>query len=201
MKRWISFFILVIVLLSEPVKAYAQELPYDTYNYDSKRNIVFTPAAYVPEEVFFGRNLACGDFSGPKDMFITKGGTMYVADTGNNRIVVMNTQMELLRVIDSFDNQGETDTFKNPSGVYCDEEGTLYIADTDNMRIVILDAQGSLVDIIRDPESDVLEEGFKFVPLKVSVDYAGRVPDFDRVEPGKAIPDMSNGNYGIQSGT
>ena len=175
MKRWISFFILAIMLLSEPIKVYAQELPYDTYNYDSKKNIVFTPAAYVPEEVFFGTDLACGDFSGPKDMFITKDGTLYVADTGNSRIVVMNLEMELLRVIDSFDNHGVTDTFKNPSGLYCDEEGTLYIADTDNKRIVILDAQGNLVDIISEPKSDVLEEDFKFVPLKVSVDYAGRV--------------------------
>ena len=175
MKRWISFFVLTVLLLAEPVKAFAQTLPYDTYNYDSKKNVVFTPAAYVPEEVFFGSKLECGDFSGPKDMFITKDGTMYVADTGNNRIVVLNTEMELLRVIDSFRNQGEDDTFKNPSGLYCDEEGTLYIADTDNKRIVILDAAGKLVDIIENPQSDVLEEDFKFVPLKVSVDYAGRV--------------------------
>lgn len=175
MKRWISFLVLAILLLAEPVKASAQALPYDTYNYDSKRNVVFTPAAYVPEEVFFGSELPCGDFVGPKDMFITKDGTVYVADTGNNRIVVMDIQMDLLRVIDSFDNQGETDTFKNPSGIYCDKEGTLYIADTDNKRIVILNAEGKLVDIISDPKSDVLGDDFKFVPLKVSVDYAGRV--------------------------
>lgn len=175
MKRWISFLVLAILLLAEPVKASAQAIPYDTYNYDSKRNVVFTPAAYVPEDVFFGSELPCGDFAGPKDMFITKDGTIYVADTGNNRIVVMNIQMELLRVIDSFENQGETDTFKNPSGIFCDKEGTLYIADTDNKRIVILDAEGRLVDIISDPKSDVLGDDFKFVPLKVSVDYAGRV--------------------------
>ncbi|MBE5950386.1 MAG: gluconolactonase [Lachnospiraceae bacterium] len=175
MKRWISFLVLAILLLAEPVKASAQAIPYDTYNYDSKRNVVFTPAAYVPEDVFFGSELSCGDFAGPKDMFITKDGTIYVADTGNNRIVVMNIQMELLRVIDSFENQGETDTFKNPSGLFCDKEGTLYIADTDNKRIVILNAEGKLVDIISDPKSDVLGDDFKFVPLKVSVDYAGRV--------------------------
>jgi len=175
MKRWISFVLLAILILAEPIKVYAQALPYDTYNYDSKKNIVFTPAAYVPEQVFFGSSLECGEFSGTKDMFITKDDTIYVADTGNNRIVVMNIELELLRVIDSFINQGETDTFKNPSGLHCDKDGTLYIADTDNKRIVILDADGNLVDIIQEPKSDVLEENFKFVPLKVSVDYAGRV--------------------------
>ncbi len=175
MKRWISIFILALMLLSEPTKAFAQTLPYDTYNYDSKKNIVYTPAAYIPEEVYFGTDLECGEFSGPKDMFIAENGTLYVADTGNNRIVVMNLEMELIRIIDCFERNGETETFKNPSGVYCDREGTLYIADTDNKRVVILSEDGTLVDIIADPKSDVLSDDFQFVPLKISVDYAGRV--------------------------
>lgn len=175
MKRWISIFIFAILLFIEPIKAYAQTLPYDTYNYDSKKNIVYTPAAYVPEYVYFGSDLECGDFSGPKDMFITKDGTVYVADTGNNRIVVLNLDMELLRIVDSFDNNGTEDTFKNPSGIYCDGEGNLYIADTDNKRVVILDADEALIDIISNPQSEVLGDDFSFAPLKVSVDYAGRV--------------------------
>lgn len=175
MKRWISIFILAITLLTEPVTVFAQDLPYDTYNYDSKKNIVFTPAAYVPEEVIFGAELACGDFKDPQDMFITRSGMLYIADTGNNRIVVTDLQMKQPRVIAGFNNYGMEDTFNAPAGLYCDEQGTLYIADTGNERIVILNQSGALVDIISNPESDVLEEGFSFVPKKISVDYAGRV--------------------------
>lgn len=175
MKRIISIMIVAVMLILCPISASAQSLPYDTYNYDYQKNVVPTPAAYIPYEVIYSTELECGKFSSPKDMFITKDGTIYVADTGNNRIVVLNSDMTLNRVVDSFDNKGTEDTFKGPSGMYCSPEGVLYIADTDNKRVVILDAAGQLVDIIQDPKSEVLGDDFDFAPLKVSVDYAGRV--------------------------
>ena len=42
-------------------------------------------------------------------------GRVYIADTGNNRIVVLNDAMQLEKVIDTFDNQGTADSFKTPS--------------------------------------------------------------------------------------
>ena len=163
------------MLLLEPVSAYAQTLPYDTYNYDYQKNVVPTPAAYVPEEVIYSVDLECGKFVAPKDLFIANDGIVYVADTGNNRIVAINPDMTVNRVISSFDNEGTEDTFLGPCGVYCSPENELYIADTENKRVVILDAEGKLLDIIQDLESDAFKENFEFFPLKVSVDYAGRV--------------------------
>ena len=58
-----------------------------------------TPAAYIPDEVIYSEKLECGKFSSPKDMFITDDGTIYVADTGNNRIVVLHPDMSLKKVI------------------------------------------------------------------------------------------------------
>lgn len=175
MKRIISLVIVAAMLLLEPVSAYAQTLPYDTYNYDYQKNVVPTPAAYIPEDVIYSVDLECGKFASPKDMFIANDGIIYVADTGNNRIVALNPDMTLNRVIASFDNEGTEDTFLGPCGVYCSPENELYIADTDNKRVVILDAEGKLTDIIQDLESDAFKENFEFFPLKVSVDYAGRV--------------------------
>lgn len=175
MKRIISLVIVAAMLLLEPVSAYAQTLPYDTYNYDYQKNLVPTPAAYVPEEVIYSVDLECGKFVAPKDLFIANDGIVYVADTGNNRIVAINPDMTVNRVISSFDNEGTEDTFLGPCGVYCSPENELYIADTENKRVVILDAEGKLLDIIQDLESDAFKENFEFFPLKVSVDYAGRV--------------------------
>lgn len=175
MKRIISLVIVAAMLLLEPVSAYAQTLPYDTYNYDYQKNLVPTPAAYVPEEVIYSVDLECGKFVAPKDLFIANDGIVYVADTGNNRIVAINPDMTVDRVISSFDNEGTEDTFLGPCGVYCSPENELYIADTENKRVVILDAEGKLLDIIQDLESDAFKENFEFFPLKVSVDYAGRV--------------------------
>ena len=175
MKRIISILFVAVMLLLEPISACAQTLPYDTYNYDYQKNVVPTPAAYIPGEIIYSENLECGKFSAPKDMFIAEDGLIYVADTGNNRIVVLNPDMSLNRIVDSFDNEGTEDTFKGPSGMYCSKEGVLYIADTDNKRVVVLDAEEKLVDIIQDPQSEVLGADFDFAPLKISVDYAGRV--------------------------
>lgn len=175
MKRIISILVVAVMLILDPISASAQTLPYDTYNYDYQKNVVPTPAAYVPDVVIHSTDLECGKFSSPKDMFITEDGTIYVADTGNHRIVVLNSDMTLKRIVDAFDNQGTQDGFNGPSGVYCSPEGDLYIADTDNKRVVVLDAAGKLLDIIQDPKSEVLPADFVFAPLKVSVDYAGRV--------------------------
>lgn len=175
MKRIIAIMIVAAMLLLEPVSAFAQTLPYDTYNYDYQKNVVPTPAAYIPDEVIYSVDLECGKFASPQDMFVAQDGIIYVADTGNNRIVVLNSDMTLNRVISSFDNEGTEDTFSGPNGVYCSPENVLYIADTENSRVVILDANGQLVDIIQDLQSDAFKENFEFFPLKVSVDYAGRV--------------------------
>ena len=175
MKRIFSLVIVAAMLLLEPVSAYAQPLPYDTYNYDYQKNVVPTPAAYVPEEVIYSVDLECGKFVAPKDLFIANDGIVYVADTGNNRIVAINPDMTVNRVISSFDNEGTEDTFLGPCGVYCSPENELFISDTENKRVVILDAEGKLLDIIQDLESDAFKENFEFFPLKVSVDYAGRV--------------------------
>lgn len=103
-------------------------------------------------------------------------GLVYVADTKNNRIVVLSADMTaLVRIIDSFDRDGSEDTFNAPYGVCVSENNQLYVADSNNKRVVVLTPEGEFVKIIDNPQSEILEEGFDFVPLKVTVDYADRV--------------------------
>lgn len=169
---------LSICLMAEPVLAKADStVPYDSYNYDYWDNIVFTPAPYIPESSVSGTTLGIGGFLGPQDLCVSPDGNVYIADTGNNRIVVVDqTLSEAIQVIDSFDNNGTTDTFKSPYGVCVSENNQLYIADSENHRIVVLEASDlSFVKIIENPVSDVLDDGFLFTPLKVTVDYADRV--------------------------
>lgn len=152
-----------------------QNVPYVTYTYDYYEDIKYTPAAYVPDGAVTGKQIGCGSFASPQDLNTDEDGNVYIADTGNNRIVVTDASFRLTRVIDSFQNEGKEDHFSSPNGVYSSSSGNLYIADTGNFRVVELDAQDNLVQIIQNPKSDVLEEGYVFSPLKVAVDYADRI--------------------------
>lgn len=154
----------------------AASIPYDTYNYDYRENIVFTPAAYVPETSVSGVNLGVGAFSSPQDMCVAPDGSIYIADTGNNRIVVTDASMtKVIKVIEGFERDGQADTFKAPYGVCVSGKNELYIADSENKRIVVLSENGDFIKIVDNPTSEILEEGYVFTPLKVSVDYADRI--------------------------
>ncbi|MEG6614596.1 gluconolactonase [Pseudoclostridium thermosuccinogenes] len=173
-KIWLIPAIILMLLDCVPVLA-ASSVPYHTYNYDYWENIYYTPAAYIPSGNISGVNIGIGMFSNPQDIFVAEDGNVYVADTGNNRIVVFDSNMRLKRIIDSFENEGKEDTFSSPHGVFVTADNKLYVADTSNLRVVVLNEDGSLLKLISNPTSEVLASDFVFSPLKVVADYSGRV--------------------------
>ena len=182
LRKIISLCLAVVILaLLAGENVYASSLPYDIYNYDYREYIHFTPAAYIPSHTIKGEDLTfnnepVGKFLNPQDMCQSEDGKIYVADTGNNRIVVLNTQMNKVEnIITTFDNQGTADTFNQPSGICVSEKNEIYIADSQNRRVVVLDQDGNLIKIVENPKSESLEENYVFVPLKVAVDYADRI--------------------------
>lgn len=178
MKKLAAALLMTAVLVTTvgEATAYAEELPYDTYNYTYWEDIALTPAAYVPVGTVTGQSAGTTDFAEPQDLCVAPDGLVYVADTKNNRIVVLNDNMtETVRVIDSFNRDGTEDSFDAPYGVCVSENMQLYVADSNNKRIVVLTLEGEFVKIIDNPQSEILEDGFDFIPLKVTVDYADRV--------------------------
>ncbi|MBR5732761.1 MAG: SMP-30/gluconolactonase/LRE family protein, partial [Lachnospiraceae bacterium] len=180
--RVITLLLAVVMVVSQAATAArADDIPYDTYNYDYREYIHYTPAAYVPDKLLYGRNLtfngeSIGDFKTPQDMCKSPDGRVYIADTGNNRVVVLDDKLEtVLSVITAFDNNGKEDKLGAPYGVCVSEKGNIYIADSKNRRVVVLDPDHNLKQIVSDPKSESLEDGFVFTPWKVAVDYADRV--------------------------
>ena len=159
----------------------ADSLPYDCYNYDHWNNILYTPAPYVPDGLVSGATLRfegapVGAFRNPQDLCVSPDGDVYIADTGNNRIVVLAPDLKTVRrIITGFEAEGAAQTFSAPSGVAISEKHRLYIADSLNRRIVVLEPDGTFVKYVKNPQSEVLDEGYVFPPLRVSVDYADRV--------------------------
>ena len=180
LKFKIAAFILVALITGSSagqMVAKAAEIPYETYNYNYWGDIVITPAAYVPNGSVQASDLGIADFKEPQDFCYSDDGEVYVADTGNNRIVVLNSDMSAVnRVIDTFTNaDGAQDTFSAPYGVCVSENNELYVADSNNGRVVVLTPQGEFIKIIENHQSEILDDNFAFVPLKVTVDYADRV--------------------------
>ena len=165
------------LLLSSAMSTFAEgDIPYDSYNYNYREDIVFTPAPYVPDGNIIGLDVGITNFKEPQDLCVSDAGEIYVADTGNNRVVVMNREMSKVnRIIEGFDMNGKAETFNAPSGLCVSENNELYIADSNNKRIVVLTPEGEFVKIVDNPQSEILEDDFDFVPLKVTVDYADRV--------------------------
>ena len=178
--RCLPLLFLVLVLL-RPCALADDTLPYDSYNFDHWNSILYTPAPFVPAFSVTGASFTwqgepLGDFRSPQDLCVSPAGDLYIADTGNNRLVVLSPDLKTVRnVITGFTEGGSRQSFSSPSGVAVSQKNQLYIADSQNHRIVVLEQDGSFVKYVRDPESEVLDEGYIFTPLRVSVDYADRV--------------------------
>lgn len=163
------------------VKAVSTQ-PYDSYNYDYWGYIHYTPAPYTVQRIIEGNNLTfngepVGSFVTPQDFCKDSEGNLYICDTGNNRIVVLDKKLKnVVKIIDHFDNNGKEDSFKGPYGVCVSANNRLYIADTQNKRVVVLNnTDDSLFMIIDNPTSRSLDKTFVFNPMKITVDYADRV--------------------------
>ncbi|MGM1045433.1 MAG: YIP1 family protein [Bacillota bacterium] len=164
---------LLAMMLGIPATAFA--VPYEGYNYSWWGDPEPAPAPYLPVRQISGNELSSGPFNAPEDIYITPNQEIYVADTGNHRIVILNSEMKVRKVIDSFQNSGTKDTFSAPQGLFVHPNGHLFVADTGNKRVVELSKDGELIRVIGAPESDVLGSNFVYEPSKLVGDSAGRL--------------------------
>lgn len=168
------FLVLIAIMLLWPEPS-VLAAPYEGYNYNSKGEPTPAPLPYLPEAEYSGEQLGVGGFTNPEDFYITDSGDIYIADTGNNRIVQLNKDFQLVKIISHFILLEKEEGFNRPAGITVGNNGNLFIADTGNARIVELDADGKFVRIIGAPQHNVIPEGFRYVPIKLAVDAAGRI--------------------------
>lgn len=137
---------------------------------DEDGNFISIPNAY--ETVGTIKNLGdYGFLNHPEDIFIDENGIIYLADTGNNRVLKLTRQGEVLGEY----TQGFDKGFNKPKGVYVHRDGSIWIADTGNFRVVCLDENGADKEVFYKPESALLEESFTFAPEKLYVSQTGYI--------------------------
>ncbi|PLT45884.1 hypothetical protein B8V81_4315 [Paenibacillus pasadenensis] len=146
-----------------------------SYNYSFWGDTVSAPAAYQATELLGGDDLGAGALKEPSDLHVTDDGEIYLLDSGNNRVLVLGPGFKLDRVIDSFERDGKRETFSNPQGLFVTDDKELVVADTGHKRVVRLDREGGLRQVVENPTSEFLAEGFSFSPVRVVVDKAQRM--------------------------
>lgn len=168
---WISALLLLFTL---PVSGLTN-VPYATYTYSVEGEAQLSPHAYIPAFSIASAQGMDVPFSSPSDVVADKQDNLYIADTGNNRVVVLDGKGQFKAAIASFENEGAQDSLNGPKGVFVAEDGTIYISDTGNQRILRFSDSYQLLDVVDKPESPLFASDFEFRPKSLVVDKVGRI--------------------------
>ena len=152
-----TFFALLMVVTAFCVTADASSA-YQTYVYDVYGKALYSPDAYTAimtvDSDYMGLDLP---IASPGDMLTDVEGNVYIADSGNNRIVVLDQYYKLKFTISTFSNdQGVPDSLSDPQGVFVSEKNDKYdkliwVCDTGSNRIVVFNEFGEFQRIIEEP--------------------------------------------------
>lgn len=147
---------------------------YENYGYNSWGESVPQPDGYYAEREITGTDMGCGTLDNPQDMFFGDSGSIFIADTGNNRILVLDSSWKLQNEISAVTNGDNSEGLNSPEGVFFD--GTnIFVADTGNKRILKLDSSGRVLVEFKKPSSSSFDQTVDFKPSKVVADKTGTV--------------------------
>ncbi|WP_199619630.1 YIP1 family protein [Paenibacillus alkalitolerans] len=166
----------IVILFLMPIHAFAEDIPYNGYTYDYYDKGQPAPIGYEPLSVINATTLGVSNFKNPKDMFLDKDGKLYVLDSGNHRIVVIDPKNnKLLAVIDAFTTPNGETALKEPTGIFVSQDGHIYIADSGNQRVLKIDHKGFVLKTYTKPETSSYDNKVEFKPIKVVVDSSKNV--------------------------
>ncbi len=168
---------LVLVMLFGTVYSSAYSA-YDTYTYSIDGEPLMSPTAYDPNIVVDSNDMGLKVSLGNEvsDLETDEVSNVYIADTANNRIVVLNKYYSYIATIDKYvDEYGREQKLSAPQGVFA-RDGLVYVCDTGNSRIVVFDRVNgySYVKTLNKPESALLSSE-AFSPTSIAVDQYGRI--------------------------
>ncbi len=187
MKKLIITFAAVLLLITlavVPVSAKA----YQTYTYSYDGFALYSPDAYLPitngivDSTTIGlENLGGVAMKNPSDLEVDEDGNVYIADSDNDRIVILDRNFRFKAIISEFENENLiADKLDNPKGVYVTPD-KIYVCDTDNSRIVTFKrdlyrtGEYEFNSIIPQPESTLFGEDSTYMPIAVAVDEFNRL--------------------------
>ncbi len=130
------------------------------------------PAPYLYDFEIDGMYKPSGTFKNPADIFIDKDFNVWIADTGNNRVLKFDENGTFLQEFGTAEDQGKLNA---PEGIYISDKGDVWVADRGNGRIVRFTPDGNFVREFGKPSSKLLEEDQVYQPNKLVIDRRGYI--------------------------
>lgn len=154
---------LILLTLQMPLTASANQATSYTYAADEDKNWERTQDAYLPDKTVTELGLAS-----PEDLFIDEDNMLYIADTGNKRVIKYDIASgEVAGILESSE-------FTGPRGVYVTENGDIYVADTGARAVLIFDRDFNLQNKLTRPDAPIFADT-NYEPKRVAVDGGGNV--------------------------
>lgn len=176
-KRLIAFnvaLLLIVLVFAQTLPTFAlqSEVPYDSYTYweSDSFTAISAKASYEPEMVLTAARLGIESFTEINDVCTDKTGNIYVLDGKSSRIVILNSDYTVKKIISEVTSETEKFKFENAKGLFVDTKGKIYIADTEHERVILCNENGDYLGIITLPDSKLIPDGFNYRPIKIAVD-------------------------------
>ena len=152
-----------LAALQMPMQVSASQATSYTYAADEDSNWERTQDAYLPDKTITELGL-----SSPEDLYIDEDNMLYVADTGNKRIVKYDIESgQIAGILEGGD-------LANPRGVYVTVEGDIYVADTAAKAVLIYDKNFNQIGKLTRPDAPIFADT-NYEPKRVAVDGGGNV--------------------------
>lgn len=164
MKKFIRIVLFGCLLVAScllPLDTVFAQDAYKTYTMDGGKRLVESQPGYSAVKVI--NRIGETRLNGPTDMRLGSDGNLYIADTGNRRILVTTKNGDL---ISEFTNEA----FQHPVGVFPHNSGKIYVADDSANKIFILDSAGKLTHTFEKPDDPAFGIKNTFQPTKIVVD-------------------------------
>ena len=151
----LSVLLMTIILAS--ISAASPATSY-TWTFNSKGKWTKTQDAYLPELTLLELELR-----EPEDLFIDHNNNLYIADTGNSRIV--RYSIDNHQIIDVIENR----VMKTPRGLFVTDDGNIYVADARAEAVHRFDQAGNLIESFLKPNETAFGKT-PFNPARIAVD-------------------------------
>ena len=175
--RIICALFIIVMLASALVVGIGASSAYQTYTYSIAGYALYSPDAYTADAniITYKQMGLSTDLNNPSDMVTDDKGNVYLADSGNNRIVCLDRYYKQKFIINGFVNdKGVKDSLLTPQGVFI-TKNNIWVCDTGKGRIVVFDRNGEFVKIIEAPTSNLFGDNSLYKPVAIAVDQYNRL--------------------------